>query len=152
MAEFMAAHERHDAAAAAMLRDDIRLTMPPNPFLIEGVDVVGPALETAFGVEEVGDWRLVPTRANRMPAAASYLREWGDARFRAFKIDLVRFVDGKVAEVTTFGSSLFPRFGLPPVLDEDGRRSGRGLTPARPGQSSWSIGKTTPSGQRAIER
>ena len=49
-------------------------------------------LETAFGVEEVGDWRLVPTRANRMPAAASYLRAWGDTRFRAFKIDVLRVV------------------------------------------------------------
>ena len=92
--------------------------MPPNPFLFEGIDVVRPALETAFGVEEVGDWRLVPTRANRMPAAASYLREWGDTRFRAFKLDVVRLVGGQVAEVTTFGSSLFPRFGLPPLLDD----------------------------------
>ena len=119
MAEFMSAHERHDAAAAAaMLRDDIRITMPPNPFLFEGIDVVRPALQTAFGVEEVGDWRLVPVRANRTPAAASYLRAWGDTRFRAFKIDVVRWVDGKVAEVTTFGSGMFPHFGLPPVLSE----------------------------------
>ncbi len=121
MARFMAAHERHDAAAAAaMLRDDIRITMPPHPFFFEGIDVVVPALETAFGVEEVGDWRLVPIRANRMPAAASYLRAWGDTQFRAFKIDLVRLVDGQVAEVTTFGSGSFPRFGLPPVLQDAG--------------------------------
>jgi len=121
MTRFMAAHERHDAAAAAaMLRDDIRITMPPHPFFFEGIDVVAPALETAFGVEEVGDWRLVPTRANRMPAAASYLRAWGDTQFRAFKIDVVRLVEGKVAEVTTFGSGSFPRFDLPPVLEDAG--------------------------------
>jgi len=121
MARFMAAHERHDAAAAAaMLRDDIRITMPPHPFLFEGVDVVGPALETAFGVEEVGEWRLVPMRANRMPAAASYLQAWGDTQFRAFKIDVVRLVEGRVAEVTTFGSGMFPRFGLPATLDDPG--------------------------------
>ena len=155
MARFMAAHERHDAAAAAaMLRDDIRITMPPHPFLFEGIDVVGPALETAFGVEEVGDWRLVPTRANRMPAAASYLRAWGDTQFRAFKIDVVRLVDGRVAEVTTFGSGMFPRFGLPPMLDDPGEP---GAGPARrvshaAGQMSWIIGNTTPSGQRPIER
>ena len=53
-------------------------------------------------------------------AAASYLREWGDTQFRAFKLDVVRFVDGEVAEVTTFGSGLFPRFGLPPTLDDPG--------------------------------
>ena len=121
MAHFMSAHERHDAvAAAAMLRDDIRITMPPNPFCFEGIDVVAPALATAFGVEEVGEWRLVPVRANRMPAAASYLQAWEDTRFRAFKLDVVRLVDGKVAEVTTFGSSMFPRFGLPPTLDDPG--------------------------------
>jgi RNA polymerase sigma-70 factor (ECF subfamily) len=121
MAEFMAAHERHDAAAAAaMLRDDIRITMPPHPYLFEGIDVVAPALATALGPEEVGDWRLVSIRANRMPAAASYLRAWGDSRFRAFKIDVVRFVDGKVAEVTTFGSEMFDRFGLPAVLEDAG--------------------------------
>ena len=130
MAEFMAAHERHDAAAAAaLLRDDIRITMPPHPFFFEGIDVVAPALETAFGVEEVGDWRLVPTRANRMPAAASYLRAWGDTQFRAFKIDVVRLVDGKVAEVTTFGSGSFPRFGLPLILDDAGDAVGRRRRP-----------------------
>ena len=108
-----------------MLRDDIRITMPPHPFLFEGIDVVGPALETAFGVEEVGEWRLVPMRANRMPAAASYLDAWGDTQFRAFKIDVVRLVDGKVAEVTTFGSGLFPRFGLPATRRRP-RRTRRG--------------------------
>jgi RNA polymerase sigma-70 factor (ECF subfamily) len=133
MARFMAAHEQHDAAtAAAMLRDDIRITMPPHPFLFEGIDVVVPALETAFGVEDVGDWRLLPTRANRMPSAASYLRAWGDTRFRAFKIDVVRLVDGKVAEVTTFGADLFPQFGLPAVLDEHDARGSTG----RPGASA----------------
>ena len=130
MAEFMAAHERHDAAAAAaMLRDDIRITMPPHPIFYEGIDVVAPALETAFGVEEIGDWRLVPTRANRMPAAASYLRAWGDTQFRAFKIDVVRLADGKVAEVTTFGSGSFPRFGLPLILDDAGDTAGGGAAP-----------------------
>ena len=49
-----------------------------------------PLLATAFGVEREGDWRLVPTQANRMPAAASYLRRWGDSEFRAFKLDVLR--------------------------------------------------------------
>ncbi len=51
-----------------------------------------------------------------MPTAASYLRATGDTEFRAFKFDVLRVVDGKVAEVTTFGSGLFPAFGLPPTL------------------------------------
>ena len=60
----------------------------------------------------------MPIRANRMPAAASYLREWGDTLFRAFKIDVLRWEGGKVAEITTFGAGMFGRFGLPPVLAE----------------------------------
>ena len=60
----------------------------------------------------------MPVRANRMPAAATYLRAWGDTRFRAFKFDLLRVEDGAVAEITTFDSTLFGAFGLPAVLDD----------------------------------
>ena len=60
---------------------------------------------------------LVPTRANRMPAAASYLRAHGDDEFRAFKLDVIRVEGDLVAEVTTFGHALFPHFGLPPTWE-----------------------------------
>jgi RNA polymerase sigma-70 factor (TIGR02960 family) len=117
LARFIEAHEAHDAeASAAMLREDARITMPPNPYLFEGRENIRRMLITAFGVEEMGDWLLVSTAANRMPAAGSYLREWKDTEFRAFKLDVIRMEDGLVAEVTTFGPSLFPAFGLPPVL------------------------------------
>jgi RNA polymerase sigma-70 factor (ECF subfamily) len=118
LARFIDAHERHDAeASAALLRDDTRITMPPAPMVFEGREMIAGALRTAFGPEEVGDWRLVPTAANRLPAAASYLREWGDDTFRAFKLDVIRIVDGGIAEITTFGYSRFPAFGLPATLD-----------------------------------
>jgi RNA polymerase sigma-70 factor (TIGR02960 family) len=118
LVRFIDAHERCDAMAAiAIASQDLRITMPPNPLGFEGLDVIAGALETAFGVEREGDWRLVPTRANRMPAAASYLRRWGDTEFRAFKLDVLRVEAGRIAEITTFGYSLFPAFGLPPVLD-----------------------------------
>jgi RNA polymerase sigma-70 factor (ECF subfamily) len=114
---FIDAHERQDAGACArLLRDDTRITMPPNPMVFEGKSLIVGALTTAFGVESDGDWRLVPTAANRMPCAASYLRAHGDTEFRAFKFDVLRVVDGGVAEITTFGSALFPAFGLPPTL------------------------------------
>ena len=109
------AHERADVAAAvALMRDDVRVTMPPNPWLYEGVDMVRPLLEK--GLPGAGEWRLVLTRANRMPAAACYLRPRDDTEFRAFKLDLIRLEGGLVAELTTFGSTLFPAFGLPEVL------------------------------------
>jgi RNA polymerase sigma-70 factor (ECF subfamily) len=75
-------------------------------------------LEQAFGPGSLGDWRLVPTAANRMPAAASYLRRPGETEYRAFKLDVLRVEGDLVVEVTTFDATLFDRFGLPVVLPE----------------------------------
>jgi RNA polymerase sigma-70 factor (TIGR02960 family) len=112
---YVDAHERADAEAAlAITREDIRITMPPHPFFYEGVDQIRPLISD--GLTGPGEWRLVTTSANRMPAAACYLREYGAAEFRAFKIDVVRIEGGKVAEITTFDAKLFPQFGLPPTL------------------------------------
>jgi RNA polymerase sigma-70 factor (ECF subfamily) len=114
---FIDAHERCDAAAAvAIASQDLRITMPPYPYLYEGLDAVRPLLERAFGPERDGDWRLVATQANRMPTAASYLRKPGDTEFRAFKFDVLRIEGGAIAEITTFGPELFPAFNLPPTL------------------------------------
>jgi RNA polymerase sigma-70 factor (TIGR02960 family) len=114
---FIDAHERCDAeAAVAIVSEDLRVTMPPYPLLYDGLEQVAPLMERALGDDRDGDWRLVPTRANRMPAAASYLRRPGDSEFRAFKLDVLRVEDGAVVEITTFGNALFPAFGLPPTL------------------------------------
>jgi len=111
---FMDTHESGDAAAAAaLLRDDVRVTMPPHPWLYEGRDAITPLIERA---RSMGDWRLVPTSANRQPAAASYLRRPGDSVYRAFKLDVLRVQDGAIAEITTFSSDLFAAFGLAETL------------------------------------
>ena len=111
---FIDTHERGDTdGAIALLREDVRITMPPHPWLFEGIQAVRKLMASA---EATGDWRLVPTRANRMPTAASYLRQPGDTEFRAFKLDVLRVEGGRIAEVTTFDATLFPAFGLPPVL------------------------------------
>jgi RNA polymerase sigma-70 factor (TIGR02960 family) len=114
LAGFIDAHERGDAAAAvAIAARDIRVTMPPNLMRFDGLDAIAPLLQGAL---RDGDWRLVATRANRMPTAASYLRRPGDTEFRAFKFDVLRIEDGLIAEITTFGSGLFSAFGLPLTL------------------------------------
>lgn len=116
LASFIDAHERGDAkAAVAIAATDIRVTMPPYPYLYQGINAIRPLMDRAFGQED-GDWRLVPAWANRMPTAASYLRKTGDSTFRAFKLDVLRIADGKIAEITTFGPSLFAAFGLPLTL------------------------------------
>jgi RNA polymerase sigma-70 factor (ECF subfamily) len=114
---FIDAHERCDAAAAiAIAAEDIRISMPPDQLSFAGLDGLRPLLERAFGPDRDGDWRLVPTSANRLPAAASYLRRPGDTVFRAFKLDVLRIDHGAIAEITTFGYSRFPAFGLPTEL------------------------------------
>jgi RNA polymerase sigma-70 factor (ECF subfamily) len=111
---FIDAHERGDTAAAiSIAAQDIRITMPPNSFFYEGLDTIAPLLAQAL---RDGEWRLVATRANRMPTAASYLRQAGDSEFRAFKFDVLRIEHGVIAEITTFGAELFPAFGLPQTL------------------------------------
>ena len=119
LARFIDAHERCDtAAAAAIAAEDIRVTMPPYPWCFDGLEALAGLLQRAFGPDRDGDWRLVATGANRMPAAASYLRRPGDSEFRAFKLDVLRIEDGAVAEITTFGPALLPAFGLPDVLEQ----------------------------------
>ena len=114
LADFIDAHERGDAAlAVSIAAQDLRITMPPKPYLFEGLDVIGPLLANALSE---GDWRLLPTVANRMPTAASYLRAPGDTIHRPFKLDVLRVVDGRIAEITTFGPELFPQLGLPPTV------------------------------------
>ena len=117
LARSIDAHERADVTAMAdMLREDIRIAMPPLPFWFNGKETFVPGLE--IGLKGPGEWRLVPIFANRSPASASYLRAYGETEWKAFKIDVMRIEDGLVAEITTFGTDLFPVFGLPMVLPE----------------------------------
>ena len=93
---FVDVHQRADAAGvAALFPDGTRIAMPPQSFTYE--------------------WRLVPTAANRQPAAASYVRTPGATEYRAFKLDVLRIEDGAIAAINTFGTRLFPAFGLPGV-------------------------------------
>lgn len=119
---YMAAHERADCALLAeLLRDDVLLTMPPEPTWFAGratilafsADVFDPASPLYHG-----RWRSLPTRANRQPAAAHYVRRPGDDRYRAQVLDVLRVEDGRVAEITAFAPALFPAFGLPLTLEE----------------------------------
>lgn len=123
---FIDAHERYDTdAALAMAAAEIRVTMPPDGMVFEGIEGISLLLDRAFGEGREGDWRLIPTAANRMPTAASYLRRPGDSHFRAFKLDVLRVSGGQIAEITTFGASTFPAFGLAPKLTSPAGSSAR---------------------------
>jgi RNA polymerase sigma-70 factor (TIGR02960 family) len=112
---YMRAHESGDTATSlGLIADDIRVTMPPNPYFFEGREQIAGLMAQG---DAMGEWRLVPTSANRLPAAASYLRAPGDTIFRAFKLDVLRTERGAIAEITTFDATLFEAFGLPARLD-----------------------------------
>ncbi|MGC4112817.1 MAG: RNA polymerase subunit sigma-70 [Nocardioides sp.] len=118
LAAFIDAHERCDVAAAvAVAATDIRVTMPPHPLVYDGLVAVRPLIERGFGPDREGDWRLLPTAVNRMPASVSYLRRPGDTAYRPFKVDVLRIEDGRIAEITTLGpAALVGPLGLPEVL------------------------------------
>jgi RNA polymerase sigma-70 factor (ECF subfamily) len=114
---FIEAHERQDPVAGlAVIREDVRIAMPPNPELYVGRDEVSRLMAHAYDRSVFGDWKLLPTAANRQPAAASYLRRPGSEVYLPFKLDVLRIGEGLIAEITTFDASLFDRFGLPASL------------------------------------
>jgi RNA polymerase sigma-70 factor (ECF subfamily) len=114
---YMDAHARADAAAVIeLLGDDVRSSMPPELARFEGREAVAAFFRDLFGAGNPGDWRLVPTRANGQPAAANYVRAWGESEYRASTLDVLRVEDGELVEITTFGARMFPAFGLPPTL------------------------------------
>jgi RNA polymerase sigma-70 factor (ECF subfamily) len=113
LTRFIDAHERLDTAAALeLVTADIRVSMPPDGLSFRGIESISPLLERAMGNGRDGDWRLVATAANRLPAAASYLLRPADTRHRAFKLDVIEVTDGRIRAITTFGASRFPAFGL----------------------------------------
>jgi RNA polymerase sigma-70 factor (ECF subfamily) len=115
---YLAASERADMTAlAALLREDAWQTMPPDPVVFQGRDAMIEMWASAMvGPEAWGGWRLLPTRANRQPAAANYFRPPGESTYQASNLDVLRIEAGLVVEVTTFERRLFPAFGLPMTL------------------------------------
>jgi RNA polymerase sigma-70 factor, ECF subfamily len=116
---YLDATEDADADAfVEMMREDARFTMPPEPGLYLGRDVIVAGWKEGggFDTEGFGHMRGVLTRANMQPAVACYLRRPGDSEYRPLAIDVLRIEDGRVAEIVTFPGSLFPAFDLPPTL------------------------------------
>jgi RNA polymerase sigma-70 factor (ECF subfamily) len=117
---YMAAFEQKDMdAVAAVLSEDVRATMPPHAFWFDGREANMTAMAPSFDPESedyLGDWRIVPTSANRQPAAAFYARRPGDTEYRAFALDVLRVEDGAVVEITAFAPDRFASFGLPETL------------------------------------
>ncbi len=117
---FIEIHEQGDAAGvAALMREDVVATMPPEPLAVRGLAAMARNIDIAFGPNGMGQWHAVPVLANRQPAAACYVRRPGEDDFVAYKLDVLTVLDGQVAATVTFDNALFAAFGLPGLWSDD---------------------------------
>jgi RNA polymerase sigma-70 factor (TIGR02960 family) len=99
----------------ALLTDDARVAMPPEPWEYHGPQAIG-----AF-FESLSIWgrprKLVATRANGQPAFGYYVWDPASAAFLASGILVLELGADGIAAVTRFGDTgLLSRFGLPASL------------------------------------
>src|SRR5262249_45489975 len=70
------------AAMRALLADDVRITMPPDP-AVSGVDAA-----TEFLTRPL-DWHTIAGSANGRPALVNYLRGSGSPNYEALVVDVL---------------------------------------------------------------
>jgi len=104
-------------ALAAMLRDDLRFSMPPTSGLVVGRDAVL-ADWVQDGFADMTGLRGVPTAVNRQPAVAFYLWQDEAHAYLPLTLDVLGIVDGRIGELTTFSADRFAGLGLPERLEE----------------------------------
>jgi RNA polymerase sigma-70 factor (ECF subfamily) len=114
---FADAWEHNDVdAVVALLADDARMTMPPQPGWYRGRDAIATFLR-GWPLAAAKRFRLVRTSANGQPALAGYL--WDDAAswFEAESLIVLTFRGDRIEEFTAFRTpGLFPLFRLPEHL------------------------------------
>ena len=110
------ASEAADATAfSALLAEDVG--RPCRPSRCGGTEGAGRALNRYLEDGSEGDLRAVASAANRQPAAAFYLRKYGETEFRLIALDVLTIRDGLITEMDTFDPHRCPGFDLPEVLD-----------------------------------
>ena len=115
---FVKAFERGDAGEiAAVLTEDARLTMPPEPFECDGPGAIAGFMHRA------GFWgpgfKLIPTRANNQPAFGFYRPDPTSPLWRAAGLIVLSLRDDQVSGITRFDPALLARFGLPRTLPRE---------------------------------
>ncbi|MEU4607406.1 RNA polymerase subunit sigma-70 [Kribbella sp. NPDC023972] len=118
--KYMAAWDAADPAAlAALMHEDVRLTMPPYPFWFEGRTTAHRVLAANLdpsGNTYRGTWRFLPTTLNHQPTLAAYLRTPTQPTFHPFGVDIFRIEQSLIAEITAYQLTDFTRLNLPPHL------------------------------------
>ncbi|WP_406233820.1 sigma-70 family RNA polymerase sigma factor [Nocardia sp. NBC_01009] len=100
---------------AKLLRDDVRLEMPPALVWFAGRTHVVEFYAARCATDPT-QWRAIPTAANTQPAIAYYLRDETGC-YRPHSIHTFTLKDSVIHRITVFvDPTLFPRFGLPAVV------------------------------------
>ena len=107
-------HDCDIPALAALLRDDVTLTMPPQALQFAGRHAVAEFFATVPAQGRLDLIRLVQIRANGHPAVAAYLPDGTTGDCRGYGIMVLTIVGDRVATVTGFpDAALFRVFDLP---------------------------------------
>ncbi|MEV4148903.1 RNA polymerase subunit sigma-70 [Amycolatopsis sp. NPDC049691] len=119
---FIAAYEDGDPQAVArLLHEDARAVMPPYELWFGSAAAIVRALSLSMDPASphcVGRFRMRPTRANRQPAVATWLRRPGEAGYRWFGVSLLTIEHGLITELAAFESVPAAAWGLPEILRE----------------------------------
>jgi RNA polymerase sigma-70 factor (ECF subfamily) len=118
VARFVRAYESADVVAlVALLTDDVVISMPPMPFVYEGLDLVG---RFCAGLFDAGRrFELVPARANGQPALATYLRA-RDGASPGVGLIVLTLAGDRISAMTRFDDTVLASFGLPPSVPRRG--------------------------------
>jgi RNA polymerase sigma-70 factor (TIGR02960 family) len=114
---FAAAVENGDVdTILTLLTEDAWLTMPPEPYEYQGRAAIGRFLVDRAEMRG-GNFRLVPTRANRQPAFGCYLPDAHADVARAYGLMVLTLSGDHICAITWFSDrSLMATFGLPRTL------------------------------------
>lgn len=118
VSRFADAWEGHDVdGVVALLAEDARMTMPPQPSWYQGRDAIASFLgqrPLAAGRR----FRLLPAAANAQPTLAGYIWNAQAGLFEAESLLVLTLRGDRIEEITAFRTpELFPSFGLADRLE-----------------------------------
>ena len=86
-------------AIVAILTEDALFSMPPLPQYFIGREAIAAFLAAGPADGRLDRFRMIPTRANRQPALASYYRDSDEGPFRAHGIIVLSFQDDAITAI-----------------------------------------------------
>ncbi len=115
LARYIVAMQNGDLTALAeVLREDVRVGYPQIGMWCDGAEAF---IQGSREHAPPGEYRFVATSANLQPAVAIYLRAPGEPLFQIVALEVLRLVDGRIAEIVDYDlPALVPAFGLAPAL------------------------------------